>query len=72
MPPADQDSEAGRARGLGVVLTAHPEETFQAETEEKRLTLRLEKRRGRFDGVVQVRYRFVLVGQEKLPLDAEH
>jgi hypothetical protein len=73
VPPADQDSEAGRARGLGVVLKAHRDETFQTETEDKRLTLRLEWRRGRFQGSSepQNRYRFVLVGQQDLPLDAE-
>jgi hypothetical protein len=70
IPPADQDSEKGRARGLGVVLKAHNGETFQTETETKKLTLRLEWRRGRFQGSdAQVRYRFVLVGQEDLPLD---
>ena len=73
IPPADQDSEAGRRRGIGVVLTAHLEETFQAETEDERLTLKLEKRRGRFSGSeVQVRYRFVKVEEQDLPLDAEH
>ena len=71
IPPADQDSEAGRARGLGVVLKAHSGETFQTETETKKLTLRLEWRRGRFEGSdAQVRYRFVLIEQEDLPLDA--
>ena len=73
IPPADQDSEAGRARGLGVVLKAHSGETFQTESETKKLTLRLEWRRGRFQGSdAQVRYRFVLLEEEDLPLDAEH
>lgn len=73
IPLADQDSEAGRARGLGVVLKAHSGETFQTETETMRLTLRLEWRRGRFHGSEpQVRYRFMLVHQEALPLDAEN
>ena len=72
IPPADQDSEAGRARGLGVVLKAHSGETFQTETETQKLTLRLGWRRGRFQGSdAQVRYRFVLVDREKLPEDAE-
>jgi hypothetical protein len=72
IPPADQDSEAGRARGLGVVLKAHNGETFHTETETQKLTLRLEWRRGRFQGSdPEVRYRFVLVGQEDLPLDVE-
>jgi hypothetical protein len=72
VPPADQDSEAGRARSIGVVLKAHQGETFQTESETKNLTVRLEWRRGRFQGSeVQVRYRFVLVDQEDLPLDGE-
>jgi hypothetical protein len=72
IPPADQDSEAGRARGLGVVLRAHSGETFQTDTETKKLTLRLEWKRGRFQGSdAQVRYRFIVVGQEDLPLTAE-
>lgn len=72
IPPADQDSEAGRARGVGVVFTAHRDETFQAETEEHKLTLRLEKRRGHFRGSeVKVCYRFVLVGREALPVDVD-
>jgi hypothetical protein len=72
IPPAEQDSEAGRARGLGVVLKAHSGETFQAETETEKLTLRLEWRRGRFHGSeAQVRYRFVMVRQEALPMTAE-
>jgi hypothetical protein len=72
IPPADQDSEAGRARGLGVVLRAHTGETFQVETEAEKLTLRLEWRRGRFGGgEPQIRYRFVMVRQEGLPLDVE-
>jgi hypothetical protein len=72
IPAADQDSEAGRARGLGVVLMAHRDETFETETEKERLTLRLEKKRARFQGSEpQVRYRFVLVDREPLPLDAE-
>jgi hypothetical protein len=72
IPPADQDGEAGRARGIGVVLKAHVGESFATETETEKLTLRLEWRRGRFRGSeVLVRYRFVLVDQEDLPLDAD-
>ena len=54
------------------MFTAHRDETFQAETEEHKLTLRLEKRRGRLQGSeVKVCYQFVLVAKEDLPLDAE-
>ena len=52
IPEADRDSDAGRERGIGVVLSNHQDETFRVETEDERLTLRLEKateaiRRGR-------------------------
>jgi hypothetical protein len=65
IPHADQDSEARRARGIGVVFKAHRDETFGTESETNQLTLRHEWCRGRFHGSeVQVRYRFVLLGQE--------
>jgi hypothetical protein len=71
IPRADQQSVEGRQRGIGVVLSTHSEETFKTETDNKRLTLRLEKRRGRLDGgEPQVRYRFQTVQEEDLPIDA--
>ena len=58
----------------GSCSRAHSGETFQTETETQKLTLRLEWRRKRFPGSSdpQVRYRFVKVEEEDLPLDAEH
>ena len=35
IPPADQDSEAGRARGLGVVLKAHAGETLRRDRDQE-------------------------------------
>jgi hypothetical protein len=53
---------------MGVVLSAHAQEMFIVETEAETLTLKLEKRRGRFHGSEpQVRYRFVLVDRRGLP-----
>jgi hypothetical protein len=70
IPQHDRDSERGRERGIGVVLSAHRDETFEVETEGERLTLRLEKRRARFDGgEPTVRYRFQVVGKSALPED---
>lgn len=64
IPPGDQDSREGRKRGIGVVLSAHRDETFAVETENEILTLRLERKRGRFgEGQPQVRYRFALLEQ---------
>ena len=72
IPPADRDSEEGRKRGVGVVLSAHHDETFVAEDDNLRLTLRLEKRKARFDGEEpHVRYRFAVISQEDLPEEKE-
>jgi len=68
IPAADRDSEEGRRRGIGVVLSAHHDETFVAEGENRRVTLRLEKKRTRIDGSEpRVQYRFVKVSEEELP-----
>ena len=48
IPTGDQDSKAGRVRGIGVVLSAHQDETFDAETETHKLRLKLEKQRQRW------------------------
>jgi hypothetical protein len=68
VPAADRDSDAGQCRGIGVVLSAHRDETFIAETEGKKVTLRLEKKRARWEGgEPHVRYRFVTLAAEPLP-----
>lgn len=54
----------GRKRGIAVVLSDHCDETFTVETESEVLTLRLERKRGRFcDSQPQVRYRFALIAR---------
>lgn len=72
IPQHDRDSDRGRERGIGVVLSAHQGETFSVEMEDERLVLRLERARRRFDGAGQpptTRYRFVVLGREGLPAD---
>lgn len=73
IPEADRDSESGRARGTGVVLSAHRDETFEVETDDVRLTLKLEKRRARFDGEGEpsTRYGFAVMEQSSIPPDEE-
>lgn len=62
IPPADQESAEGRKRGVGVVLAAHRDETFTVETEAEVLTVKLERRRGRFgEDQPHVRYRFSVI-----------
>jgi hypothetical protein len=68
--PSERDTDQGRERALGVVLSAHRDETFVVETEDNRLTLRLEKARGRFDGKeAKTRYRFTVLATDVLPED---
>jgi hypothetical protein len=69
---ADRESGESRSRAMGVVLTAHREETFLVETDDEMLTLRLEKGRRRFGGAnPSTRYRFVVLGQQPVPEDEE-
>lgn len=67
IPEADRDNNTSRARGMGIVLSAHDQESFQVETDAERLTLRLDHRRKRWEGSEpQCRYRFEVV--ERHPL----
>jgi len=59
IPAADQGTDAGRKRGIGVVLTNHQDESLVVETEGGAVTLRLEKERRRWGGgEPQVKYQF--------------
>lgn len=70
IPSGDQENGTGRVRGIGVVLSAHRDETFEAETETHKLHLKLEKQRRRWDGgQPQLRYRFSVVSREEHPGD---
>ncbi len=67
IPVADQGSEAGRRRGVGVVFSNHQEETLQADTEDElQVTLILEKLRGRNGGEGRIRYQFKLIKAEQI------
>jgi hypothetical protein len=68
----DRGTDQGRARGIGVLLSAHRGETFEVETEDQKMTLKLEKARRRFDGFEpSTRYRFVVLGRAALPEDPD-
>ena len=70
IPSADRDTSAGRERGVGCVMTAHREETFEAETDDEIVSLRLEKARRRFVGSqVTTRYRFRTLAKQMIPED---
>ena len=73
IPEADQGTEKGRERGMGVVLSAHREETFHAETDTEQLVLRLHKARRRFKEKEEpcTKYMFEVLKKQTLPLDKE-
>jgi hypothetical protein len=73
IPEADQATDDGRTHGIGVVLTAHRDETFHSETEDEHLVLRLRKARRRFEEGKEpsTRYRFDVLDREMIPEDVE-
>jgi len=59
IPSMERESEKSRERAIGCVLSAHVEEVFEVEVDERPMRLVLRRRRGRFDGSQpQTRYRF--------------
>jgi len=73
IPEADQGTERGRERGMGVVLSAHREETFHAETDKEELSLQLHKARRRFQEGEEActKYMFKVLSRKGIPLDKE-
>jgi hypothetical protein len=69
----DRDTDLGRERGIGRVMTAHRDESFAVETDDEILTLRLERARRRFETgeEPETRYRFVTLRHEDIPADPE-
>ncbi len=72
IPEADRDTPAGRERGLGLVLSAHRDETFKVETDDQIIFMHLKKARRRFeDGKVTTRYQFNVLSREPIPEDGK-
>ena len=70
IPESDRDSRESRQRGLGVIFSAHRDETFQVETEDQIVTTRLKRARRRFDGgEPSTRYKFEVLKKETIPTD---
>jgi hypothetical protein len=67
----EADSDLGRERQMGLLLTGHREEIFVVESEDRRLALRLKKARRRFDAGEEptTRYLFEVLGEEEIPED---
>lgn len=73
VPAAERHSEQGRERAIGVVLTAHKDETVRVDTDDLRLALRIRKERRRFvpGGPASTRYRFEILERHPIPADAD-
>jgi hypothetical protein len=70
IPEHELGTDQGRERGIGVVLSAHRGETFLVETEDEKLSLRLERARRRFEGgEPKTRYCFVAFQRQPIPED---
>jgi hypothetical protein len=70
IPTNERDSDKGRERAIGVLLSGHEQETFSVSGEDETLTLRLEKKRGRFGGgEPSTRYRFAVASRQVVPED---
>lgn len=70
IPPNERETASSRARGLGKVMSAHQDERLTAETDDGTTTTVLRKARRRFDGKVEVRYRFEM--EAKTESSQEH
>ena len=73
IPEADRDGEKARARGIGVTLAAHLDETFDVRTEDRIQSLKLERVRKRFPDKdePQTKYQFRELAGQALPTDVE-
>jgi hypothetical protein len=70
IPDGECDTDKSRERGVGVVLSAHRDETFVAETDDAVVSLVLEKKRARFGaGEATTRYRFATLRATPMPED---
>lgn len=71
IPANERDTEKGRERAVGVLLSPLRGEAFEAATETRRYRFRLEGglRRWRAGGNPHVRYRFEILEEEDKPVD---
>jgi len=72
IPPGYRDTPEDRTTGTGIVLSAHEDETFVADTDDSQVTMKLLKARRRFEGgVISTRYRFDVLERRPIPADDE-
>jgi hypothetical protein len=67
----ERDTEAGRKRALGALLSAHEDEVFEVETDSHRLRLQLKKVRRRFGAEPHIRYRFDQLQRDALTVEGD-
>jgi len=71
---ADRDTERGRERGIGVLFKRFLGESFEGQTDRKKYRVRLDggNRRWVEGKNPHVRYRFILLAEETLPVEEIH
>jgi hypothetical protein len=67
----ERDTEASRARALGVLLSAHTDEAFEAETDSHRVRLQLKKARRRWGREPHIRYCFEQLDRVALAVESD-
>ena len=73
IPEADRDGKIARARGTGVTLSAHLDETFDVVTDDHHYEFKLKKLRKRFPDVDEpkTKYCFEVLDTREIPVDVE-
>jgi hypothetical protein len=73
-PDAEKNCDEALAREMGIVLSAHVQESFVVETDDEILKLRLEKARRRFEQAAEPsqRYRFDVLERQALVSPDHH
>lgn len=73
LDPGDLDTEAGRIRGIGAVLTRHDGEVITARTDNEVIRLRVRRARRRFTpgAEPEVRYWYEVLERTSIPADEE-
>lgn len=71
IPEAERENAVASTRGLSCVLSAHQEETFKVEMDDRLMTFQLKKKRARHvqGQEPSTRYYFHLVHEKELPTD---
>ena len=69
IPDADRENEISRAAGIGVMLHAHGEETFEVESDTEEADAQIGAAAWSLRRRASQSWRFAVLGHEALPVD---